>query len=182
MNYQTAGKFMDVYLGRFLTNGNCGYVLKPSYLRYDHTAITATTSSSIPTSRLSTNLYSSNTPQILHIKVISALHLPRPEQAELKANSVDPYVVVQIFGVPRDCDEVRTKTIYHNCKFICFVSTNCFSFMNYLGENPQFNEAFEFEIAFPELALIRFVVLDDDSLDYDFIGQYTLPFECIQPG
>jgi len=52
----------------------------------------------------------------------------------------------------------------------------------YLGENPQFNEAFEFEIAFPELALIRFVVLDDDSLDYDFIGQYTLPFECIQPG
>ncbi len=54
--------------------------------------------------------------------------------------------------------------------------------MIYLGENPQFNEAFEFEIAFPELALIRFVVLDDDSLDYDFIGQYTLPFECIQPG
>jgi len=50
------------------------------------------------------------------------------------------------------------------------------------GENPQINEAFDFEIAFPELALIRFVVLDDDSLDYDFIGQYTLPFECIQPG
>ena len=47
--------------------------------------------------------------------MISALHLPRPEQAELKANSVDPYVVVQIFGVPRDCDEVRTKTVYHNC-------------------------------------------------------------------
>jgi len=55
-------------------------------------------------------------------------------------------------------------------------------FMNSLGENPQFNEAFEFEIAFPELVLVRFVVLDDDSLDYDFIGQYTLPFECIQPG
>jgi len=51
-----------------------------------------------------------------------------------------------------------------------------------LGENPQFNEAFEFEIAFPELALVRFVVLDDESLDYDFIGQYTLPFDCIQPG
>jgi hypothetical protein len=54
--------------------------------------------------------------------------------------------------------------------------------MNSLGENPQFNEAFEFEIAFPELALVRFVVLDDESLDYDFIGQYTLPFDCIQPG
>ncbi len=52
----------------------------------------------------------------------------------------------------------------------------------FLGESPQFNEAFEFEIAFPELALVRFVVLDDESLDYDFIGQYTLPFDCIQPG
>jgi hypothetical protein len=52
------------------------------------------------------------------VKVISALHLPKPEQAELKANSVDPYIVVQIFGVPRDCDEVRTKTIYHNCTSI----------------------------------------------------------------
>lgn len=51
-----------------------------------------------------------------------------------------------------------------------------------LGESPQFNEAFEFEVAFPELALVRFVVLDDESLDYDFIGQYTLPFDCIQPG
>jgi hypothetical protein len=52
----------------------------------------------------------------------------------------------------------------------------------FIGENPQFNDTFEFEIAFPELALVRFVVLDDESLDYDFIGQYTLPFECIQPG
>ena len=52
-------------------------------------------------------------------KIISAIHLPRPEQAELKANSVDPYVVLQIFGVPRDCDEVRTKTVYHNGRFIC---------------------------------------------------------------
>jgi inactive phospholipase C-like protein 2 len=54
--------------------------------------------------------------------------------------------------------------------------------LNCLGENPQFNEAFEFEIGFSELALVRFVVLDDDSLDYDFIGQYTLPFDCIQSG
>ncbi len=56
--------------------------------------------------------------------MISALHLPRPEQAELKANSVDPYVVVQIFGVPRDCDEVRTKTIYHNGRLFSIKSFN----------------------------------------------------------
>ena len=68
MNYQTSGKSMDAYFGRFLTNGSCGYVLKPSYLRTDNTDIAAT-SSSITTGRLFTNLYSSNTPQILHIKV-----------------------------------------------------------------------------------------------------------------
>ncbi len=70
MNYQTAGKFMDVYFGRFLSNGGCGYVLKPTYLRYDNAAAAAAAaSSSIVSGRLSTNLYSSNTPQILHIKV-----------------------------------------------------------------------------------------------------------------
>ncbi|CAF4316048.1 unnamed protein product, partial [Adineta steineri] len=68
MNYQTAGKFMDVYFGRFLSNGGCGYVLKPTYLRYDNAAAAAAASSSIVSGRLSTNLYSSNTPQILHIK------------------------------------------------------------------------------------------------------------------
>ena len=60
---------MDVYFGRFLSNGGCGYVLKPTYLRYDNAAAAATASSSIVSGRLSTNLYSSNTPQILHIKV-----------------------------------------------------------------------------------------------------------------
>ena len=69
MNYQTAGKFMDIYFGRFLSNGGCGYVLKPTYLRYDNAAAAATASSSMVSGRLSTNLYSSNTPQILHIKV-----------------------------------------------------------------------------------------------------------------
>lgn len=34
----------------------------------------------------------------------------------------------------------------------------------------------------PELALLRFVVLDDDYIGDDFIGQYTVPFECLQPG
>lgn len=69
MNYQTAGKFMDVYFGRFLSNGGCGYVLKPTYLRYDNAAAAAAASSSMVSGKLSTNLYSSNTPQILHIKV-----------------------------------------------------------------------------------------------------------------
>ena len=39
-------------------------------------------------------------------------------------------------------------------------------------------------IRFPELALVRFKVMDRDwgpNKD-DFIGQFTLPFESIEPG
>lgn len=51
-----------------------------------------------------------------------------------------------------------------------------------LGVNPSFDETFQFEITVPELALVRFLVLDDDYIDDDFIGQYTVPFECLQNG
>lgn len=30
--------------------------------------------------------------------------------------------------------------------------------------------------------MVRFVVLDDDYIGDEFIGQYTIPFECLQPG
>lgn len=34
----------------------------------------------------------------------------------------------------------------------------------------------------PELVVIRFVVLDDEYIGDDFIGQYTIPFECLKTG
>lgn len=51
-----------------------------------------------------------------------------------------------------------------------------------LGVNPNFDENFQFELSVPELALIRFLVLDDEYIGDDFIGQYTIPFECLQSG
>ena len=56
--------------------------------------------------------------------------------------------------------------------------------MRYLfsGYNPIFDESFEFQINLPELALVRFSVLDDDYIGDEFIGQYTIPFECMQTG
>ena len=52
----------------------------------------------------------------------------------------------------------------------------------FLGYNPIFDESFEFQINLPELALVRFSVLDDDYIGDEFIGQYTIPFECMQTG
>lgn len=34
----------------------------------------------------------------------------------------------------------------------------------------------------PELAVLRFVVLDDDYITDDFIGQYSVSIQCLQPG
>lgn len=50
------------------------------------------------------------------------------------------------------------------------------------GFNPVFDETFEFHINLPDLALVRFVVQDDDFIGDGFIGQYTIALNCIQPG
>lgn len=33
LNFQTAGEGMDLHEGLFRQNGNCGYILKPSFMR-----------------------------------------------------------------------------------------------------------------------------------------------------
>lgn len=47
----------------------------------------------------------------------------------------------------------------------------------------MWNENFQFDLYVPELALVRFVVEDYDSMSSnDFIGQYTVPFTTLQMG
>ncbi|XP_067303873.1 inactive phospholipase C-like protein 2 [Pseudorasbora parva] len=154
MNYQTPGLMMDLNIGWFRQNGNCGYVLRPAIMREQVSYFSANTKDSVP----------GVSPQLLHIKIISGQNLPKPKGSGAKGDVVDPYVYVEIHGIPADCAEQRTKTVHQN------------------GDNPIFDESFEFQINLPELAMVRFVVLDDDYIGDEFIGQYTIPFECIQPG
>lgn len=60
-----------------------------------------------------------------------------------------------------------------------FTKSVIFSF---LGHCPIFNESFRFDIAMPELALLRLVILDDEFIGDEFIGQNTIPLTCIQTG
>lgn len=103
-------------------------------------------------------------PLNVRVKIISGQQLPRPKGASLKANSIDPYVRVQCLGVPNDCAEARTRTVSND------------------GHNPIFDESFEFNISLPELAVLRFLVLDDDYILDDFIGQETVPVVLLSPG
>ncbi|KAI4881856.1 hypothetical protein NFI96_000507 [Prochilodus magdalenae] len=154
MNYQTPGLMMDLNIGWFRQNGNCGYVLRPAIMREQVSYFSANTKDSVP----------GVSPQLLHIKIISGQNFPKPKGSGAKGDVVDPYVYVEIHGIPADCAEQRTKTVNQN------------------GDNPLFDESFEFQINLPELAMVRFVVLDDDYIGDEFIGQYTIPFECLQPG
>ncbi|KAL8614071.1 hypothetical protein ACOMHN_026288 [Nucella lapillus] len=101
---------------------------------------------------------------VLLFQIISGQNFPKPKGSAAKGDVTDPYVTIEVFGIPADCAEERTKTVPHN------------------GYNPIFDESFEFQINLPELALVRFAVLDDDYIGDEFIGQYTLPFECMQTG
>ncbi|XP_076011684.1 inactive phospholipase C-like protein 1 [Genypterus blacodes] len=154
LNQQTPGAMLDLHRGRFSQNGGCGYVLRPSVMRDEVSYFSAHTQGCVP----------GVPPQTLRIKVISAHNLPKPPGSGAKGEVIDPYVVLELHGVPADCAEQRTRTAVQN------------------QDDPLFDETFEFQVNMPELALLRFVVLDDDYIGDDFIGQYTIAFECLQPG
>ncbi|XP_072105166.1 inactive phospholipase C-like protein 2 isoform X1 [Mobula birostris] len=154
MNYQTPGLMMDLNIGWFRQNGNCGYVLRPAIMREEVSYFSANAKDSLP----------GVSAQLLHIKIISGQNLPKPKGSAAKGDVVEPYVYVEIHGIPADCSEQRTKTVTQH------------------DDNPIFDESFEFQINLPELALLRFVVLDDDYIGDEFIAQYTIPFECLQAG
>ncbi|XP_035606166.1 1-phosphatidylinositol 4,5-bisphosphate phosphodiesterase delta-4-like isoform X1 [Oncorhynchus keta] len=152
LNFQTAGPEMDLNDGLFSQNGCCGYVLKPDFMRNDD--------SFDPERPQDRNGYTSIR---LSIQVISGQQLPKVNHKE--GSIVDPLVRVEIYGVFQDQAKQETSYIDNN------------------GFNPLWNETLNFIVHVPELALVRFVVEDyDKSSRNDFMGQFTVPFTCIQPG
>uniref|UniRef100_A0A7N5KP67 Phosphoinositide phospholipase C n=1 Tax=Ailuropoda melanoleuca TaxID=9646 RepID=A0A7N5KP67_AILME len=152
MNVQTAGLEMDIYDGLFRQNGGCGYVLKPDFLRDAQ-------SSFHPERPISP--YKAQT---LLIQVISGQQLPK-EDTSKERSIVDPLVRVEIFGVRPDTARQETSYVENN------------------GFNPYWGQTLSFRVLVPELALLRFVVKDYNwKSRNDFIGQYTVPWTCMQQG
>uniref|UniRef100_A0A8C2K2Y6 Phosphoinositide phospholipase C n=1 Tax=Cyprinus carpio TaxID=7962 RepID=A0A8C2K2Y6_CYPCA len=146
LNQQTPGAMLDLTRGRFMQNGGCGYVLRPAVMREEVSYFSAQSQGCVP----------GVPPQTLRVKVISAHSLPKPQGSGAKGEVIDPYVVLELHGVPADCTEQRTRTA---------------NFAHL--KRPKFT-VFSFQVNMPELALLRFVVLDDDYIGDDFIGQYTI--------
>eukprot|EP00758_Cryptobia_borreli_P004676 Tbor_TRINITY_DN4514_c0_g1::TRINITY_DN4514_c0_g1_i1::g.15773::m.15773/K05857/PLCD; phosphatidylinositol phospholipase C, delta len=97
LNWQTSDSYeMRLNKGRFMENGNCGYILKPKYLRDLYVGKDNNTekeASSVQMQAREKQPYSSIT-----VGVISGFHLPKPEGKSDKTEVVDPYVCVYIEG------------------------------------------------------------------------------------
>lgn len=63
------------------------------------------------------------------VQVISAHNLPKPLGSGTKGEVIDPYVVLELHGVPADCAEQRTRTAAQN------------------QDDPLFDETFEFQVS-----------------------------------
>ncbi|XP_044934682.1 1-phosphatidylinositol 4,5-bisphosphate phosphodiesterase delta-4 [Mustela nigripes] len=152
MNVQTAGLEMDICDGFFRQNGGCGYVLKPDFLR--------DAQSSFHPERPISPFKA----QTLLIQIISGQQLPK-EDTSKERSIVDPLVRVEIFGVRPDKSRQETSYVENN------------------GFNPYWGQTLSFQVLVPQLALLRFVVEDYNRKSRnDFIGQYTVPWSCMQQG
>ncbi|XP_065069326.1 1-phosphatidylinositol 4,5-bisphosphate phosphodiesterase zeta-1-like isoform X1 [Rhopilema esculentum] len=155
LNYQTDGQMMDLYRGKFTDNANCGYLLKPCFMRDESSKFDPRSDSWID----------SQDETRVHIQIISGQQLPKSNSSKQR-KVIDPYVLVETFGVPCDTNEKLycTKTIHNN------------------GFNPVWNEDLSFSVKVPELALIRFAVYDSDLGSDDFLAQFTAPLSCLNQG
>ncbi|XP_075717641.1 1-phosphatidylinositol 4,5-bisphosphate phosphodiesterase eta-1 isoform X1 [Rhinoderma darwinii] len=154
LNYQTEGRMMELNRAKFKVNGNCGYVLKPQQMCKGvfH--------------QFSGDPLPASPKKQLILKVISGQQLPKPPDSMLgdRGEIIDPFVEVEIIGLPVDCCKEQTRVVDDN------------------GFNPVWEETLTFTVHMPEIALVRFLVWDHDPIGRDFVGQRTVAFSSLMPG
>ncbi|XP_078144339.1 1-phosphatidylinositol 4,5-bisphosphate phosphodiesterase eta-2a [Centroberyx gerrardi] len=154
LNYQSEGRVLQLNRAKFYSNGNCGYILKPACMCEG--AFNPNLEDPLP----------GQMRKQLVLKIISGQQLPKPKDSMLgdRGEIIDPFVEVEIIGLPVDCCKVQTRVVDDN------------------GFNPMWEETLEFTLHMPELALVRFLVWDHDPIGQDFIGQRTIAFNSMIPG
>uniref|UniRef100_A0A8C5CVA3 Phosphoinositide phospholipase C n=1 Tax=Gadus morhua TaxID=8049 RepID=A0A8C5CVA3_GADMO len=154
LNYQTEGRMMQLNRAKFMVNGGSGYVLKPP-----------------PMCQGSLNPFCDDPlpaypKKQLMLKIISGQQLPKPPDSMLgdRGEIIDPFVEVEIIGLPADCCKEQTRVVDDN------------------GFNPVWEETLSFTLHMAEVALVRFLVWDHDPIGRDFVGQRTVAFSSLMPG
>uniref|UniRef100_A0AAF5Q389 Phosphoinositide phospholipase C n=1 Tax=Wuchereria bancrofti TaxID=6293 RepID=A0AAF5Q389_WUCBA len=99
LNYQTGDRSMQLNQGKFMANGQCGYVLKPSYMIDEMFSPDAA------------EVVSTSCPIILTVHVVGGQHLSRKDR---NRGICSPTVTVEVVGLPADSTSVRTRAIASN--------------------------------------------------------------------
>uniref|UniRef100_A0A3Q1FRI3 Phosphoinositide phospholipase C n=1 Tax=Acanthochromis polyacanthus TaxID=80966 RepID=A0A3Q1FRI3_9TELE len=154
LNYQSEGRVLQLNRAKFYSNGNCGYIVKPACMCEG--AFNPNMEDPLP----------GQMRKQLVLKIISGQQLPKPKDSMLgdRGEIIDPFVEVEIIGLPVDCCKEQTRVVDDN------------------GFNPMWEETLVFTVYMPELALVRFLVWDHDPIGQDFIGQRTIAFNSMMPG
>ncbi|GLT78947.1 hypothetical protein SLA2020_504640 [Shorea laevis] len=154
-NMQGVGRSLWLMHGMFRANGSCGYVKKPDFLlNCGPRGEVFDPKDRLPVKRtLKVTVYMGDGWGYDFRKTHFDICSPP-----------DFYAKVEIAGVPADCVMKKTKTIKDNWV-------------------PVWNEAFEFPLTVPELALLRIEVNEYDmSYKDDFGGQTCLPVSELRRG
>ncbi|XP_060098352.1 1-phosphatidylinositol 4,5-bisphosphate phosphodiesterase eta-1 [Heteronotia binoei] len=154
LNYQSDGRLMQLNQAKFRMNGNCGYILKPQQMcKGTFNPYSGDPLPALPKKQLI-------------LKIISGQQLPKPPDSMLgdRGEIIDPFVEVEIIGLPVDCCKDQTRVVDDN------------------GFNPVWEETLTFTVHVPEVALVRFLVWDHDPIGRDFVGQRTVAFSSLLPG
>ncbi|XP_021099115.1 1-phosphatidylinositol 4,5-bisphosphate phosphodiesterase eta-2 isoform X7 [Heterocephalus glaber] len=154
LNYQSEGRMLQLNRAKFSANGNCGYVLKPPCMCQG--VFNPNSEDPLP----------GQLKKQLALRIISGQQLPKPRDSMLgdRGEIIDPFVEVEVIGLPVDCGKEQTRVVDDN------------------GFNPMWEETLVFTVHMPEIALVRFLVWDHDPIGRDFIGQRTLAFSSMMPG
>ncbi|XP_049631251.1 1-phosphatidylinositol 4,5-bisphosphate phosphodiesterase eta-2 isoform X2 [Suncus etruscus] len=154
LNYQSEGRMLQLNRAKFSANGSCGYVLKP--LCMCQGVFNPNSEDPLP----------GQLKKQLVLRIISGQQLPKPRDSMLgdRGEIIDPFVEVEVIGLPVDCSKEQTRVVDDN------------------GFNPMWEETLVFTVHMPEIALVRFLVWDHDPIGRDFIGQRTLAFSSMMPG
>ncbi|CAG5123277.1 unnamed protein product, partial [Candidula unifasciata] len=151
LNYQTPDKPMQINQAMFAQNGRCGYVLKPRFMNSSHYNPSEITS-----------LKKDVEAVVLTVTVLGGRNLGSMLSA---VGVMQPFVMVEVLGLPLDCQTQRTKISQDK---------------NVL--NPVWkNEVFVFHISCPDLAFIRFEVGSEVS-QAACLGQATFHLKSIRQG
>ena len=102
----------------------------------------------------------------LTVHLVSAVQLAQSDDGDGDDHkAIDPYVKVKVYGVKDDETKAKSKTMKDDAL------------------NPVWNDTFEFQVTRPDVALLRFVVMDRDTWGRDdFVAQYTVPIRMIRQG